>query len=62
MTGPADRCGRSVRPTCKAILAHLGDDPDELLAGTRTDRPVVAVRVRAASAGRAGRPGPTGGG
>jgi hypothetical protein len=32
----------------QAILAHLNsDDPDELLAGTSADRPVVAVRVRA---------------
>jgi Nuclease-related domain len=31
----------------QAILAHLCDDPDELLAGTGADRPVVAIRVRA---------------
>jgi Nuclease-related domain len=31
----------------QAILAHLGDDPDELLAGTGADRPVVAMRVQA---------------
>jgi hypothetical protein len=37
----------------QAILAHLGDDPDQLLAGTDADRPVVAVRVRAS----VGRPG-----
>jgi hypothetical protein len=37
----------------QAILAQLGDDPDELLAGAGTDRPVVAVRVRAS----VGRPG-----
>ena len=37
----------------QAILAHLGDDPDQLLAGTGADRPVVAVRVRAS----VGRPG-----
>jgi hypothetical protein len=37
----------------QAILAHLGDDPDELLAGTDAERPVVAVRVRAT----VGRPG-----
>jgi hypothetical protein len=47
----------SVRPLSQAdleaILAHLGDDPDELLAGTDADRPVVAVRVRAS----VGRPG-----
>jgi hypothetical protein len=47
----------SVRPLSQtdlqAILAHLDDDPDELLAGTGADRPVVAVRVRAS----VGRPG-----
>jgi Nuclease-related domain len=37
----------------QAILAHLGDDLDELLAGTIGDRPVVAVRVWAS----VGRPG-----
>jgi hypothetical protein len=37
----------------QAILAHLGDDPDQLLAGTGADRPVVATRVRAS----VGRPG-----
>ena len=37
----------------QAILAHLNSDPDELLAGTDADRPVVAVRVRAT----VGRPG-----
>jgi hypothetical protein len=37
----------------QAILAHLGDDPGQLLAGTNADRPVVAVRVRAT----VGRPG-----
>ena len=42
----------SVRPLSQtdlqAILAHLNsDDPDELLASTSADRPVVAVRVRA---------------
>ena len=36
-----------------AILAHLSDEPDELLAGTDADRPVVAARVRAS----VGRPG-----
>ncbi|HET6755446.1 MAG TPA: nuclease-related domain-containing protein [Jiangellaceae bacterium] len=41
------------QPDLQAILAHLGDDPDELLAGTIGDRPVVAVRVRAS----VGRPG-----
>jgi hypothetical protein len=52
-----DRPSGSVRPLSQAdlqaILAHLGDDPDELLAATRADRPVVAVRVRA----KVGRPG-----
>ena len=46
-----DRPSGSVRPLSQAdlqaIMAHLGDDPDELLAGTGADRPVVAVRVRA---------------
>ena len=52
-----DRPSGSVRPLSQAdlqtILAHLGDDPDELLAGTSADRAVVAVRVRAS----VGRPG-----
>jgi hypothetical protein len=52
-----DRPSGSVRPLSptdlQAILAHLGDDPDHLLAGTDADRPVVAVRVRAT----VGRPG-----
>jgi Nuclease-related domain len=52
-----DRPSGSVRPLSpadlQAILAHLGDDPDALLAGTRADRPMVAVRVRAS----VGRPG-----
>ena len=52
-----DRPSGSVRPLSQAdlqaILAHLGDDPDQLLAGTDADRPVVAVRVRAS----VGRPG-----
>jgi Nuclease-related domain len=46
-----DRPSGSVRPLSQAdlqaILAHLSDDPDELLAETGADRPVVAVRVRA---------------
>jgi hypothetical protein len=46
-----DRPSGSVRPLSpadlQAILAHLGDDPDQLLAGTNADRPVVTVRVRA---------------
>jgi hypothetical protein len=55
----ADRPSGSVRPLSQAdlqaILAHLNsDDPDELLAGTSADRPVVAVRVRA-SVGQPGR-------
>jgi Nuclease-related domain len=52
-----DRPSGSVRPLSQAdlqaILAHLGDDPDKLLAGTGADRPVVAVRVRST----VGRPG-----
>jgi Nuclease-related domain len=47
-----ERPSGSVRPLSQAdlqaILAHLiNDDPDELLAGTGADQPVVAVRVRA---------------
>ena len=53
-----DRPSGSVRPLSRsdlqAILAHLNnEEPDELLAGTGVDRPVVAVRVRASG----GRPG-----
>jgi len=52
-----DRPSGSVRPLSQtdlqAILAHLDDDPDQLLAGTGADRPVLAVRVRAT----VGRPG-----
>ena len=52
-----DRPSGSVRPLSQAdlqaILVHLGDDPDGLLAGTGADRPLVAVRVRAS----VGRPG-----
>jgi hypothetical protein len=52
-----DRPSGSVQPLSQAdlqaILAHLGDDPDQLLAGTGADWPVVAVRVRAT----VGRPG-----
>ena len=52
-----DRPSGSVRPLSQAdlqaILAHLNSDPDQLLAGTDADRPVVAVRVRAS----VGRPG-----
>ena len=46
-----NRPSGSVRPLSQAdlqaILAHLDSDPDQLLAGTEADRPVVAVRVRA---------------
>ena len=52
-----DRPSVSVRPLShadlQAILAHLTSDPDQLLAGTDADRPVVAARVRAS----VGRPG-----
>jgi hypothetical protein len=52
-----DRPSGSVRPLSQAdlqaILAHLNNDHDELLAGTGADRPVVGVRVRAT----VGRPG-----
>src|SRR5215217_4965442 len=52
-----DRPSGSVRPLSQAdlqaILAHLGDDPNELLAGTDADQPVVAMRVPAS----VGRPG-----
>jgi len=52
-----DRPSGSVRPLSQAdlqaLLAHLNSDPDQLLAGTDADRPVVAVRVRAS----VGRPG-----
>jgi hypothetical protein len=52
-----DRPSGSVRPLSQAdlqaILAHLNSEPDQLLAGTEADRPVVAVRVRAT----VGRPG-----
>jgi hypothetical protein len=66
MTSPAgpfpyepddEQPGLSIRPLAHddldAILAHLEDDRDSLLAGTTVDRPVVAVRVRAT----VGRPG-----
>jgi hypothetical protein len=53
-----DRESGSVRPLSQAdlqaILAHLGDDPNQLLASTDSDRPVVAIRVRT-SVGRPGR-------
>ena len=52
-----DRPSGSVQPLSQAdfqaILAHLSDDPDQLLAGSNADRPVVAVRVRTT----VGRPG-----
>jgi hypothetical protein len=52
-----DQPSGSVRPLSQAdlqaILAHLTDGSDQLLAGTNADRPVVAVRVRAT----VGRPG-----
>jgi hypothetical protein len=52
-----DRPSGSVRPLSQAdvqaILAQLNSDPDQLLAGTGADRPVVAVWVRAS----VGRPG-----
>jgi hypothetical protein len=52
-----DRPSGSVRPLSQAdlqaILGYLGDDSEELLAGTGADRPVVAMRVRAT----VGRPG-----
>jgi hypothetical protein len=56
-----DRPSGSVRPLSQAdlqaILAHLtDDDPDELLAGTEADRPVVAVRVRASVGAQAAPP------
>ena len=57
-SGDDDRPSGSLRPlsqaNLEAILAYLGDDSDQLLAGTGVDRPVVAVRVRAS----VGRPGP----
>jgi hypothetical protein len=52
-----DRPSGSVQPLSQAdlqaIMAHLDDDPDQLLAYTSADRPVVAMRVRAS----VGRPG-----
>jgi Nuclease-related domain len=52
-----DRPSGSVRPLSQAdlqaILAHLNNDADQLLAGSDADRPVVAVRARASL----GRPG-----
>jgi nuclease-like protein len=52
-----DRPSRSAQPLSQAdlqaILAHLNNDPDQLLAGSGADQPVVALRVRAS----VGRPG-----
>jgi hypothetical protein len=52
-----DRPSGSVQPLShadfQAILAHLNSHPDELLAGTGADHPVVAMRVRA-TVGRSG--------
>jgi hypothetical protein len=52
-----NRPSGSVQPLSQAdlqaILAHLNEDPDQLLAATSGDRPVVAMRVRAS----VGRPG-----
>jgi hypothetical protein len=46
-----DRPSGSVRPLSQSdlqtILAHLTSDPNELLAGTDAEQPVVAVRVPA---------------
>ena len=53
-----DRPSGSVRPLSQAdlqaILAHLADDPDRLLAGAGEDRPVVSVQVRASVGGQPG--------
>ena len=52
-----DRPSGSVQPLTQgdlqAILTHLADDPDQLLAGIDAGRPVVAMRVPAS----VGRPG-----
>jgi Nuclease-related domain len=52
-----DRPSGSIQPLSQAdlqaSLAHLTDDPDEQLAGTGADQPVVAIRVPAS----VGRPG-----
>jgi hypothetical protein len=52
-----DRPSGSVRPLSQAdrqaILAHLNEDSEQLLAGTSADQPAVAMRVRA-TVGRAG--------
>jgi len=56
--GDEDRPSGSARPLSpadlQASLAHLGNDPDQPLAGTGADRPVVAVRVRVSVGGRLG--------
>ena len=53
-----DRPSGSVRPLSQAdlqaILAHLADDPDRLLAGAGQDRPVVSVQVPASVGGQPG--------
>jgi hypothetical protein len=53
-----DRPSGSVRPLSQAdlqaILAHLADDPDRLLAGAGEDRPVVAVQAPASVGGQPG--------
>jgi hypothetical protein len=55
--GDDEQPGLTIRPLSHAdldaILAHLEQDRDSLLAGTAADRPVVALRVRAT----VGRPG-----
>jgi hypothetical protein len=53
-----DRPSGSIQPLSQAdlqaILAHLNsENPDEIVASTGADQPVVAVRVRAS----VGRPG-----
>jgi hypothetical protein len=52
-----ERPSGSVQPLTEAdlqaILAHLNNDPDHLLADTSADQPVVVVRVRPS----VGRPG-----
>ena len=61
-----DRPSGSVRPLSQAdlqaILARLGDGPDELLARAGEDRPVVEGRGRATWAARAAQRRRTGGG
>jgi hypothetical protein len=50
---PSGSVRRLSQADLQAILAHLNSHPDQLLASTDADRPVVAVRVRAT----VGRPG-----